>query len=89
MWTWGVLQCLTLSQIYYLFTVCLNKDCGLVDLLGTANQRELWDVLVGDLEGNGFASAIAVGHANLDTGLDIKVRDLDLGGEDIPVPVVF
>lgn len=66
-----------------------QKICGFVDSLGTANKRELWHILVGDLDGNGFAFGTAVGHANLNTSLNIKVRYLDLGGEDIPVPVVL
>lgn len=57
--------------------------------LGTPNQRELGHVLVGDFKDNGFAFGTAVGHANFYTGLNIKVRYLDLGGENPPVPVVF
>lgn len=60
-----------------------------VDSLGTANQRELGHILVGDLQGDGFAFGTAVGHANLHAGLNVKVRYLNLGGEDIPVPVVL
>lgn len=82
-------QYLTLSKIHYLLAKCLNKDCGGVYSLGTASQRQLGHVLVGDLKDNGFAFAAAVGHANLNASLNIKVRYLDLGGEDIPVPVIF
>lgn len=68
---------------------CLKKVCGGLYLLGTANQRELGHVLVGNLKGDGLALGWAVGHANLDSSLNINVRYLDLGGEDIPVSVVF
>lgn len=67
----------------------LNKRFLFVDSLGTANQRELGHVLIGDLKGNGFAFGTAVSQANLNAGLDIKVRYLDLCGKDIPVPVVL
>lgn len=67
----------------------LSKYFSLFYSLGTANQRELGHVLAGDLEDNGLAFGNAVSHANLNTGLNIKVRYLDLGGEDILVPVVL
>ncbi len=70
-------------------TLCLNKVCACADLLSTTNQRELWHVLVGDLEDNGFSFDTAVAHADLNTGLNIEVRYFNLSGEHIPVPVVF
>lgn len=62
-------------------------DC--IHSLGTANQGELWHVLVGDLNQEGFPFGAAVGHANLNARFHIKVGYHDLRGEDIPVPVVF
>lgn len=76
------------KQVHYFKSDIVFID-SVFDSLGTANQRELRHILVGDLDGNGFSFGTAVGHANLNAGLNIKVRYLDLGGEDIPVPVVF
>lgn len=67
----------------------INLGYGWFDSLGPANQRKLWHILVGDLNGDRLSFGTAVSHANLDTGLNIKIRYLDLGGEDIPVPVVL
>lgn len=72
-----------------MFKLSVSKWGLGVHSLGTANQRQLWHVLVGDLKGDGFPSGSAVGHANLDTGLNIEVGYLNLGGENVPVPVVF
>lgn len=56
-------------------------------LLGAANQRQLRDVLVGDVDGDGLS--IGLCETNPDSSLHIIVRDLDVGGQDVPVPVVF
>lgn len=58
-------------------------------LLGAANQRQLRDVLVGDVNGDGLSIGCAVGEINPDSCLHIVVGDLDVCGQDVPVPVVL
>lgn len=60
-----------------------------MDLLGTSNKGQLGDVVVADINGDLLSSGLAVCHANLDACLHIVVRDLNTGGENVPVPVVL
>ena len=63
--------------------------CAYVNLLGATNQRPLGNILVGDFDGNGLALGAAVSEAHPDSSLHIIVRNLDIGGEDVLVPVVL
>ena len=63
--------------------------CAHVNLLGTTNQRQLGNVLVGDFDGDGLALGAAVSEAHPDSSLHITVRNLDIGGENVLVPVVL
>lgn len=65
---------------------------SIVSLLSAANQRQLRDVLVDEVKGDGvysIALGVAINNAQSDSGLQVKVRDLDVGGEDILPPVVL
>lgn len=59
------------------------------DLLGTSNKGHLGNIVVADVNGDLLSSGLGVSHANLDACLHIVVRDLNAGGQDIPVPVVL
>lgn len=60
-----------------------------MDLLGTPNKGQLRDVVIADINSDLLSSGLAVSHANLDACLHIVVRDLNAGGENVPVPVVL
>lgn len=65
---------------------------SIVSLLSAANQGQLRDVLVDEVNGDGvysFALGVAIHNAQSDSSLQVKVRDLDVGGDDILPPVVL
>lgn len=66
-----------------------RRKKGAVNLLGTSNKGQLGDVVVADVNCNLLSSRLAVTHANLDACFHIIVRDLNAGGENVPVPVVL
>jgi len=61
-------------------------------LLGTANQRELRDVLVYEVKRNGvssFALGVSIDNTQPESSLHIVVWDLDVSCDDILSPVIF
>lgn len=60
-------------------------------LLGAANQGELWDVPVGKVQGDGvssFALGAFIDDAQPESSIHIKVWDLEVSGDEVPLPVV-
>lgn len=61
-------------------------------LLGTANQRELRDVLVDEVQRDGvssFALGVSIDNTHSEAGLHIVVRDLNISGDDVLPSVVL
>lgn len=61
-------------------------------LLGTANQGELRDVLVNKVKRDRVSSlalGVSINNTQPKSSLNIVVRDLNVGGDDIPPSVVF
>ncbi len=61
-------------------------------LLGTANQRELRDVLVYKVKRDGVSSlalGASINNTQSESSLHIVVGDLDVGCDDILPPVIF
>lgn len=61
-------------------------------LLGTADQGELGDVLVHKVQGDGVGSSapgVSINQTQPHAGFHIVVWDLEVGGDDVPPPVVF
>lgn len=61
-------------------------------LLGTANQGELRDVLVYNVNRDGVSSlalGFSINNTQPESSLHIVVRDLDVSSDDILPPVIF
>lgn len=54
-----------------------------------ANQRNLRDVLVGDLNHDPLSTGAIISDAKSNSSLDVKIRYLDISGENMCVPVVL
>lgn len=54
-----------------------------------AHQRNLRDVLVGEVNNEPLPIGVIFSDADSDPSLYVKVWDLDVSGEDIQVPVVL
>lgn len=61
-------------------------------LLGTANQRELRDVLINEVKRNRVSSlslGVSINNTQPESSLHIVVRDLDVGSDDVLSSVIL
>lgn len=70
---------------------CGMRLC-LLFLLGAADHRELWDVLVHKVQRYGvgsFSLGVTVDDTHPDAGFNVIVGNLDVSCDDVPPSVVF